>query len=216
MRTFKSYPIQSEQEHGNMLKTRYYLLVSSVLIVMLAASSGCSTNPYPQINAADKITGITSITTTTTTAITPDPSFSPSELPEPPYGKVDLSNWKITSEEAIAAASHYVPAEVVSHAKIMAGMHAAGNLKTGESHYYWQVAYMNIEVTKAWLGWQPDSQTTLGPEEKYNELTVDIDAVTGEYVSRRAYYGYFIGGPGMTPPPSTPWVAPTTAKTIIQ
>jgi hypothetical protein len=60
-------------------------------------------------------------------------------------------------------------------------------------------------LLKAWLGWQPDSQTTLSPDDIYNELTVRINAVTGEYISRMAYFAVFIGEPGMTPPDITPW-----------
>jgi hypothetical protein len=64
---------------------------------------------------------------------------------------------------------------------------------------------MNISVTKEWLGWQPDIQTQLVGDGPYNELTVRVDAVTGEYMSRTASAAEFIGGPGMTPSPITPW-----------
>jgi hypothetical protein len=72
---------------------------------------------------------------------------------------------------------------------------------------------MNISITQTWLDWQPDSQTTLSLDDTYNELTVNIDAVTGEYLSRMAYFAVFIGGPGMTPSDITPWIPSSTITT---
>ena len=56
---------------------------------------------------------------------------------------------------------------------------------------------MDISITQAELGWQSDSQTTLDPDSDgtYNEIIIRIDAVTGDYVSRMAYFGVSLGGP---------------------
>ena len=43
----------------------------------------------------------------------------------------------------------------------MADMEMSGNLKTGETDYYWLVVFMNISVTDTELGWQSDRRTTL-------------------------------------------------------
>jgi len=81
---------------------------------------------------------------------------------------------------------------------------------SGENRFYWNVAFTNISIIKAWLGWHPDNQTTPGTEQPYNMVTVVIDAVTGEYLLRKVYFAPFIGGPGMTPSTETPWSPPLT------
>jgi hypothetical protein len=188
-----------------MLKTRFAKLAPLVFFAVLFVCSSCAEDPRLQVKVIDPIDNTTVTTTSDTT--------SPSVISAPVIPQFDISNWKITEAQAISIASQYVPAEVMSHAKIVAGMDASGNLKTGENQLYWTVAFMNILITKAWLGWQADSQTTLSPDDTYNELTVSIDAVTGEYISRMAYFAVFIGGPGMTPPDITPWVPSSTITT---
>jgi hypothetical protein len=192
-----------------MLKTGFTKLVASVIIaIVLFVCSACNEAPSLQLKvAADPVTN-TSVTTTSDIT-TPAPAV----VSAPFIPQFDISNAKITEAQAIAIASQYVPAEVASHAGITAGLGGSGNLKTGESQFYWTVAFMNISITKTWLGWQPDSQTTLSPDDTYNELTVNIDAVNGEYISRMAYIVVFIGGPGMTPPDIIPWVPSSTITT---
>jgi hypothetical protein len=189
-----------------MLKTRFTIIASSVFVTLLLLCSGCSEASSLQVKAAEATTNITSVATVV-----------PSVSPEPSIPPFDLSAWKLTGDEAVAIASHYVPAEITSHAKILPGMEASGNLNTGESRYCWAVVFMDISITKAWLGWQTDSQTTMESEGPFNEIIVRIDAVTGEYISRMAYFAPFIGGPGMTPSTETPWSPPaTTAINPIQ
>ena len=116
-------------------------------------------------------------------------------------------------------ASKHVPTNVLSQATISAGMEGSGNLKTGESSYYWAVAFMDISITKAEFGWQPDSQTTMDPgaADTYNEIIIRIDAVTGDYVSRTAYFAFLLGGPIQTPYDTTPNVpSRITTTTTIQ
>jgi hypothetical protein len=184
-----------------MLKTRFAALVSCIFITIILICSGCGEALTEKQKPAETTTDTTFNTAvaTTSTPISPDSIVAS-----------DLSAWKLTEAEAIAIASKYVPAEVVSHAKISAGPSANGNSKTGEIHYFWEVAFMNILVTKAWLGWHSDSHTTLQSDGPYNELVVYIDAVTGKYMSRMAYYAVFIGGPGMTPSLASTWVPSTT------
>ena len=126
----------------------------------------------------------------------------------------DAAYWKISQAQAISAAAAYVPAEIMQHASIHAGTGASGNYKTGEITFVWQVAFMDISITKAWLGWQPDSQTTLGSQEPYNELIVQFDAQTGVFISREAYLALFIGGPGSSPSTVIPWSPTTTTSTV--
>jgi hypothetical protein len=182
-----------------MLKKGFTKLVASVFIaIVLFVCSACGEAPSLQLKvAADPVTNTSVATTSDTTTPVVSAPFIP---------QFDISNAKITEAQAIAIASQYVPAEVASHARITAGLGGSGNLKTGENQFYWSVAFMNISITKTWLGWQLDSQTTLSPDDTYNELAVNINAVTGEYISRMAYFAVFIGGPGMTPPDLTPWV----------
>ena len=109
---------------------------------------------------------------------------------------IDLSAWKITPAQAIAAASTYVPSDILNLATIMADMEMGGNLKSGETYYYWSVVFMNISVTDTELGWQSDRRTTLnsGTDGTYNEIIIRINAVNGDYVSRTAYYAVKLGG----------------------
>ena len=70
---------------------------------------------------------------------------------------------------------------------------------------------MNISITKDWLGWQSDNQTIIDSEGPYNELIVRIDALTGEFMDRKAYFGVSLGGPiGSTPSPVISWTPSST------
>jgi len=96
---------------------------------------------------------------------------------------------------------------------IEANMEAAGNLTTGESNYYWDVAFENISVTQAELGWQSDSLTTLnpGPDGTFDQIVIRIDAVSGEVVSKTADIAVSLG-----PAPSSTQVQlePTDFKAV--
>jgi hypothetical protein len=173
-----------------MLKIRFIKLAPLLILAVLLVFSGCSAAPHSQAKAADPVmntiltTSATSTTTATTLVGTP-PSIPP----------VDLSNWKITQDQAIATASQYLPANVTHQATIEASMEASGNLKTGESDYYWDIDFENISVTQAELGWQSDSQTTLnpGPDGTYNQIVIRINAVSGEIVSKTADVAIYLG-----------------------
>ena len=117
-----------------MLKTGF---IKSALLIVLAALfvfSGCSAAPHTPVKAADPVmnTILTTSGTSTTTATTP--VVSPPGIP--PF---DQTNWKMTEVQAIATASQYLPANVVSQATIEANMEEAGNFTTGETNYYWDV-----------------------------------------------------------------------------
>jgi hypothetical protein len=173
-----------------MLKTGF---IKSALLIVLAALfvfSGCSAAPHTQVKAADPVmnTILTTSGTSTTTATTP--VVSPPGIP--PF---DQTNWKMTEVQAIATASQYLAANVVSQATIEANMEEAGNFTTGETNYYWDVDFENISVTQAELGWQSDSQTTLnpGPDGTFDQIVIRIDAVSGEIVSKSADTAIYLG-----------------------
>ena len=164
-----------------MLKTRFAKLAPLLVLAVLFVFSGCSAAPYIQVKAADPVMNTTIPTTVSSSPITPVGSV-------PGIPPVDLSNWKITQDQAIDTACQYIPKGMTSQATISAGMEAYGNLKTGEINYYWTVYFENISVTQTELGWQSDSQTTLdpGPDGTFTEIVIEIDATTGNYVSRTA------------------------------
>jgi len=164
-----------------MLKTRFAKLAPLLVLAVLFVFCGCSAAPHIQVKAAGPVMNTTIPTTVSSSPITPVGSV-------PGIPPVDLSNWKITQDQAIDTACQYIPTGITSQATISAGMEAYGNLKTGEISYYWTVYFENISVTQAELGWQSDSQTTLnpGPDGNYTEIIIRIDAVNGNYVSRTA------------------------------
>ena len=205
-----------------MFKIRFATLALSVSIAILLLSTACSKEPSQPL-VADDLANTTStaaaiatapVTTsdpsTTNSAISITPITSVSATLPPMLPEADISAWKLTEAAVIAIASNYVPAEIASNARITAGREGYGNLKTGENHLEWAVSFMNISITKDWLDWQPDSSTTLGSREPYNEIIVRIADPTGEFISREAYLAVFTGGPGMTPPFVNPWVPNTT------
>jgi len=173
-----------------MLKTRFVKLAPLLILAALFVFSGCSTAPRTRVKAGDPVmnTIITTAVTSTTTATTL--VFTTPDVP--PF---DQSNWKITQDQAIAIASQYLPANIASRATIEANMEAAGNSTTGESNYYWDVDFEKISVTQAELGWQSDSRTNLnpGPDGTFDEITIRIDAVTGEVVSKTADIAIYLG-----------------------
>jgi hypothetical protein len=120
----------------------------------------------------------------------------------------DNSGKRLNETEAIAIALRYVPAEVANHAKIIAGI-SGGSNETG-NYTHWEIIFMNISITKRCLGWNSDKQTSLGSKEPFNELTVDIDANTGEFISRMASVSQYVGGPGISPPTEPTWVVMCT------
>jgi hypothetical protein len=180
-----------------MLKIRFIKLAPLLILAVLLIFSGCSAAPHSQAKAADPVmnTILTTSDTSTTTATAPVGT-------PPPVPPVDLSNWKITQDQAIATASQYLPANVTRQATIEASMEAAGNLTTGESNYYWDVDFENISVTQAELGWQSDSQTTLnpGPDGTFDQIVIRIDAVTGEVLSKTADVAIYLGPVPTTTP----------------
>jgi hypothetical protein len=178
-----------------MLRTRFAKLAPLFGMALLLVFSGCSGSPRSQAKAADSVMNaiLTTSGTSTTTATTP--VGTPPSIPP-----VDSSNWKITQAQAVATASTYVPAEILSQARISVGIDGGGNLNNGETYSYWSIAFTNISVTQAELGWQGDSQTTLNPNAEgiCNEIVIRIDPVTGDLVSRTAYFALPLGGPDTT------------------
>ena len=143
--------IQKQMERG-------VIEIAPMILAVLFVFSGCSAAPHTKAKAGDPVMNTLITTSVISTTTTTTPVVSPPGIP--PF---DQSNWKITQVQAIATASQYLPANVVSQAMIEANMEAAGNLTTGEPNYYWDVAFENISVTQAELGWQSDSLTTLNP-----------------------------------------------------
>jgi hypothetical protein len=178
-----------------MSKTRFVYLAFPVFIVIILAFCSCG-------KTASSIPGtIDSNTVDNRSSDLPSSGF-----PEWLANQDDFSNWKISETDAITIASRYVPAEVVSHAKIFANQGVSGNIYTGEKHFYWVVVFMDISVTKAWLGWQSDNQTIMDVMEPYGQLTVNIDGLTGEFIDRRANYPIRLGPPpGISFTPVIPW-----------
>jgi hypothetical protein len=179
-----------------MLKTRFVKLAPLLILAALFVFSGCSTAPRTRVKAADPVmnTTISTTVTSTTAAITPTVTI-------PYIPRFDQSNWKITQDQAIAIASACLHADIAGRAEKSANMEAAGNSTTGESNYYWDVDFEKISVTQTELGWQSDSRTTLnpGPDGTFDEITIRIDAVTGEVVSKTADIAIYLG----TAPSST-------------
>ncbi len=131
---------------------------------------------------------------------------TPPAPPGLPPEAFDETKYVVNEAEAISIASQHVPAEVAAHAKIVPGKEVYGNYNTGEIHFAWEVIFMDISVTRAWLGWVDDGQQTiLQGQEPYNEIVVRLDAVTGEFTSRTACFAMQLGGPGYVPPTVTPW-----------
>ena len=180
-----------------MPKNRFTKLALSVFIVTLLACCSCGksviySNNADSINTASPLSG----------------------HPELPLSGDNFSNWKISETEAISIASQHVPEEVVNHAKILVGQGESGNINTGERHYYWVVLFTNISVTKAWLGWQSDNQTIMDAMEPYGQLTVTIDALTREFIERRANYPVYLGpSPGITPSTVILWTPSSATGT---
>jgi hypothetical protein len=179
-----------------MLKIWSTKLIPLLILAALLVFSGCSATPHTQVKAADPVmntilTTSGTLTTTATTSVFTTPDI-------PPF---DQSNWKITQDQAIAIASACIPADIANRAEKSANMEAAGNLKTGETNYYWDIDFVNISVTQAELGWQSDSRTTLIPgiDGTFDQIVIRIDAVSGEIVSKTAdtaiYLGPFIPAP---------------------
>lgn len=169
------------------------------LIAVLFSASSCA-DPVPA-SAMEYGPGSGAEATTS-----PPPPGLPPEAPGvPPGGPLDPTEWKVTEAEAISIASQYVPPELAANARVVANMEVYGNFKTGERQIAWYVGFLDISVTREWLGWQPDAQTTLEGEEPYNEIVVRLDGVTGEFMSRMAYFALPLGGPGIAPPEITPW-----------
>jgi len=191
-----------------MLKIRFVKLAPLLILAVLFVFSGCSAAPHTKAKAGDPVMNTLITTSVISTTTTTTPVVSPPGIP--PF---DQSNWKITQVQAIATASQYLPANVVSQAMIEANMEAAGNLTTGESNYYWDVAFENISVTQAELGWQSDSLTTLnpGPDGTFDQIVIRIDAVSGEVVSKTADIAVTLG-----PAPSSTQVQlePTDFKAV--
>jgi len=103
----------------------------------------------------------------------------------------------MTEEEAIGIASDILPAEVVACAKIIAMLRT----ELGP-HGFWQVQFLNTNVTQNELGWQEDDKTRLGPEAVYPNVIITVDAKTGDIVLREATSGVLLGGP-LPPAPTT-------------
>jgi len=189
-----------------MLKTEFAKLAPLLVFTVLFVFSGCSAAPHIQVKAADPVMNTTIPTTVSSSPTTPVGSV-------PGIPPVDLSNWKITQDQAIDTACQYIPTSITSQATISAGMEAYGNLKTGEINYYWTVYFENISVTQAELGWQSDSLTTLnpGPDGTFDQIVIRIDAVSGEVVSKTADIAVSLG-----PAPSSTQVQlePTDFKAV--
>jgi hypothetical protein len=90
-----------------------------------------------------------------------------------------------TEAQAIQIASQYVPAEIVAKANIST---SSGMFSNQTSAYKeWTVYFSDIVVNKSDLGWKADDNTTLGDEEPYTNIDINLNGVTGEIVSREAF-----------------------------
>ena len=186
-----------------MLKRSSVALVVIALIAVLFTASACA-EPMPA-SVMEYGPGSGEATNP------PSPSGLLPEAPGvPPRGPLDPTEWKVTEAEAISIASGHVPTELAANAKVVANMEVYGNSRTGERHIAWYAAFLDISVTRAWLGWQPDAQTTLEGEGPYNIIVVRLDGITGQLISRKAYFALPVGGPGMAPLDITPWTPAAT------
>jgi hypothetical protein len=78
-----------------------------------------------------------------------------------------------------------VPAEIVAKANIST---SSGMFSNQTSAYKeWTVYFSDIVVNKSDLGWKADDNTTLGDEEPYTNIDINLNGVTGEIVSREAF-----------------------------
>jgi len=113
---------------------------------------------------------------------------------------------KISAEcEAVKIAKQQVPAEVVARGAI-----AAGFLQELGPHGSWFVTFANVNTTRSELGWEENENTHFKPDDPifggenlpkdtYRNVTIYIDADTGNVTSREANNEIFLGGPGSFP-----------------
>ena len=109
---------------------------------------------------------------------------------------------KISECEAVKIAKQQVPAEVVARGAIAAGFRS----ELGP-YGSWFVTFVNVGTTPSELGWEENENTHFKPEstlpgeenlpkDSYRNVTIYVDADTGNVTAREANNGLFIGGPG--------------------
>jgi hypothetical protein len=108
---------------------------------------------------------------------------------------------RISECEAVRIAKQQVPAEVVARGAIATGFrHELG------PHGSWFVTFVNVNTTQSELGWEENENTHFKPEsgipgeenlpkDTYRNVTIYIDADTGNVTSREANNEIFVGGP---------------------
>jgi len=114
------------------------------------------------------------------------------------------NNTNISVCEAVNIAKQQVPAEVVAR-----GAAAAGFRQELDLHGTWFVTFVNVYATQDELGWEENETTHLIAENSlagddvpagtYRNVTVYIDADTGDVTEREANNGVILGGPGCFP-----------------
>ncbi len=112
---------------------------------------------------------------------------------------------EIVECRAVKIAKQQLPAEVASRGPIAAGFrHELG------THSTWWVTFVNVNATPVELGWEENENTHFEPEsgipgeentpkDTYRNVTILIDAETGNVTMREANNGIFLGGPGSFP-----------------
>ena len=112
---------------------------------------------------------------------------------------------EIVECEAVKIAKQQVPAEVVARDAIAAGFRHELGL-----HGTWFVTFVNVNMTPSELGWEENENTHFKPEstipgeenipkDTYRNVTIYIDADTGNVTAREANNELFLGGPGSFP-----------------
>ena len=112
---------------------------------------------------------------------------------------------EIVECEAIKIAKQLVPAEVVARGPIAAGFRHGLGL-----HGTWYVIFVNVITTPNELGWEENENTHFKPEsnipgqeniirDTYRNVTIYIDAGTGNVTTREANNEIVLGGPSSYP-----------------
>lgn len=112
---------------------------------------------------------------------------------------------EIVECEAVKIAKQQVPAEVVARGAVAAGLR-----RELGPHGTWFVTFVNVNTTPSELGWEENENTHFKlestipgeeniPKDTYRNVTIYIDADTGNVTAREANNGLFIGGPGSFP-----------------
>lgn len=112
----------------------------------------------------------------------------------------ETSGGKITESDAIAIAKKQVPARI-------AGSYITTGFRQEEStHGAWFVSFPNVNTSREELGWEENDITFFLtgdnytwekdiPQGTYRNVTIVIDANTGDVIRREANNELFLGGP---------------------